>query len=131
MIGVDDIESLRVELVEMGRSLRSSFQRGSINSSFRSTTSAKDDDNDDIAEAQRIALQWTAIEKLPTFERLRSSLFDNQNNGPNDNDDDNKRVVDVTKLGAQERHRFVEKLIKHIESDNLRLLRKIRTRIDK
>ncbi|EXB53834.1 Pleiotropic drug resistance protein 3 [Morus notabilis] len=31
-----------------------------------------------------------------------------------------KRVVDVTKLGAQERHIFIERLIKCIESDNLR-----------
>ena len=69
--------------------------------------------------------------KLPTFELLRSFLFDNDNNGPNDNDENHKKVVDVTKHGAQERHCFVEKLIKHIESDNLCLLRKIRTRIDK
>ncbi|PON69592.1 ABC transporter-like [Parasponia andersonii] len=146
MIGADDIESLRIELAEIGRSLRSSFQRRNY-SSFRSISSAKDDggggghDDDDIAEAQRLALQWTSIEKLPTFERLRSSLFEKElgdiNGGLNDDDDGDddgevKRVpVDVAKLGAQERQRFIGKLIKHIESDNLRLLRKIRTRIDK
>ncbi|RZB55003.1 Pleiotropic drug resistance protein 3 isoform G [Glycine soja] len=42
-----------------------------------------------------------------------------------------KQVVDVRKLGAQERHTFIEKLIKHIENDNLRLLQKFRKRIDK
>ncbi|XP_062111385.1 pleiotropic drug resistance protein 3-like isoform X2 [Humulus lupulus] len=77
---------------------------------------------------------WNAIEKLPTFERLRSKEDDNGDQKDDDDDDKEakKRVVDdVTKLGAQERHCFIEKLIKHIESDNLRILRKIRNRIDK
>ncbi|GLT31126.1 hypothetical protein SLA2020_058870 [Shorea laevis] len=116
MVGVDEIESLRVELSEIGRSLRSSFRFHT--SSFRSSSalsSVKDDADVDYAQ------QWAAIERLPTFERLRSSLFD-QNKG--------KQVVDVTKLGDLERHLFVEKLIKHIELDNLKLLRKIRNRID-
>lgn len=75
-------------------------------------------------------LQWAAIERLPTFERLRSSLFDN-NGDVGGADNKGKRVIDVTKLGAQERHLFIEKLIKHIEHDNLHLLRKIKNRIDK
>nr|POE87236.1 pleiotropic drug resistance protein 3 [Quercus suber] len=62
--------------------------------------------------------QWAAIERLPTFERLRSSLFDN-NGDVGDTDNKGKRAIDVTKLGAQERHLFIEKLIKHIEHDNL------------
>ena len=75
-------------------------------------------------------LQWAAIERLPTFERLRSSLFDN-NGDVGGAENKGKRVIDVSKLGAQERHLFVEKLIKHIEHDNLHLLRKIKNRIDK
>ena len=75
-------------------------------------------------------LQWAAIERLPTFERLRSSLFDN-NGDVGGADNKGKRVIDVTKLGAQERHLFIENLIKHIENDNLHLLRKIKNRIDK
>uniref|UniRef100_A0A7N2L5K6 Uncharacterized protein n=1 Tax=Quercus lobata TaxID=97700 RepID=A0A7N2L5K6_QUELO len=74
-------------------------------------------------------LQWAAIERLPTFERLRSSLFDN-NGDVGGTDNKGKRVIDVTKLGAQERHLFIEKLIKHIEHDNLLLLRKIKNMID-
>uniref|UniRef100_A0A7N2R0V3 ABC transporter domain-containing protein n=1 Tax=Quercus lobata TaxID=97700 RepID=A0A7N2R0V3_QUELO len=74
-------------------------------------------------------LQWAAIERLPTFERLRSSLFDN-NGDVGGTDNKGKRMIDVTKLGAQERHHFIEKLIKHIEHDNLHLLRKIKNRID-
>nr|GLL29378.1 pleiotropic drug resistance protein 3-like [Ipomoea trifida] len=69
-------------------------------------------------------LQWAAIERLPTFDRLRSAVFDEENK-------QGKRVVDVTRLGGVERHMFIEKLIKHIEHDNLRLLKKIRKRIDR
>ncbi|KAF3454732.1 hypothetical protein FNV43_RR05180 [Rhamnella rubrinervis] len=126
MVGRDDIESLRIELAEIGRSLRSSFRRQT--SSFRSSTGSA---NADV----EYALQWAAIERLPTYNRLRASLFDSLDGVHRDGDDDvdgkGKRVVDVTKLADDERHLFIEKLIKHIEHDNLRLLRKIRHRIDK
>ncbi|KAI8028254.1 Pleiotropic drug resistance protein 3 [Camellia lanceoleosa] len=124
LVGDDEIESLRIELAEIGRSLRSSFQRHT--SSFRSISalsSVKDDVDDECA------LQWAAIERLPTFERLRSSLFD-ENDGSKV-DAQGKRVVDVTKLDALERNMFIDRLIKHIENDNLRLLHKQRKRIDK
>ncbi|CAL5329996.1 unnamed protein product [Camellia sinensis] len=124
LVGDDEIESLRIELAEIGRSLRSSFQRHT--SSFRSISalsSVKDDVDDEYA------LQWAAIERLPTFERLRSSLFD-ENDGSKV-DAQGKRIVDVTKLDALERNMFIDKLIKHIENDNLRLLHKQRKRIDK
>ncbi|XP_039161831.1 pleiotropic drug resistance protein 3 isoform X2 [Eucalyptus grandis] len=121
----DGIESSRKELSELGRSFRSSFQLHA--SSLRSTSSvsaSKDDINDEYD------LQWAVIERLPTVERLRSSLFDKENNG-RAFDDKGKKVVDVTKLGALEHHFLVEKLIKHITDDNLNLLRKIRNRTEK
>ncbi|XP_031274859.1 pleiotropic drug resistance protein 3-like [Pistacia vera] len=119
-VGSDEIESLRIELAEIGRSLRSSFRLHA--SSFRSSSalsSVRDDHDADV----EYALQLPAIERLPTFERLKSSLFDS--------DGEEKSVVDVTKLGPLQKHAFIEKLIKHIEHDNLNLLRKIRKRIDK
>ncbi|KAG2694531.1 hypothetical protein I3760_08G149600 [Carya illinoinensis] len=132
IVSTDEIESLRIELAEIGRSIRSSFQRHT--SSFRSSTSglssAKGDGDVEYA------LQWAEIERLPTFERLRSSLFDkdadaDDHDGGGTVEKKGKQVVDVTKLGAIERHVFVEKLIKQIENDNHRLLQKIRNRIDK
>ncbi|KAH7542900.1 hypothetical protein FEM48_Zijuj02G0124200 [Ziziphus jujuba var. spinosa] len=126
MVGTDEIESLRIELAEIGRSLRSSFRRHTP--SFRSSASALSSAKDD-ADVE-YALQWAAIERLPTFERIRSSLFDKDDEKGGD-DEKVKRVVDVTKLGDEERHLFIEKLIKHIENDNLELLRKIRNRIDR
>ena len=128
MAGADEIESLRVELAEIGRSIRSSFHRHT--SSFRSGSSRYEPDydgegNDPNAE---YALQWAEIERLPTVKRMRSSLLDD---GDESMTEKGKRVVDVTKLGAMERHLMIEKLIKHIENDNLKLLKKIRRRIDR
>ncbi|XP_060672517.1 LOW QUALITY PROTEIN: pleiotropic drug resistance protein 3-like [Ziziphus jujuba] len=94
-------------------------------SSFRSSTSTKENDDGD----DEVELQWAAIERLPTFERIRSSLFDNEHlNGSKEKE--GKSVIDVTKLGAQQRHIFIEKLLKDIEQDNRRLLQKLKERID-
>ncbi|KAL8545343.1 hypothetical protein ACS0TY_005497 [Phlomoides rotata] len=119
IIGGDEIESFRNET---GRSFRSSFQRRA--SSFRSDSALSSANIDEQALSH-----WAAIERLPTFERLRCSLFDE--NGANEDGVKGKRVVDVTKIGAPEKHLFIDKLIKHIEHDNLKLLHKIRKRIDK
>ncbi|XP_044500394.1 pleiotropic drug resistance protein 3-like isoform X2 [Mangifera indica] len=116
MVGSDDIESLRIELAEIGRSLRSSFRRQTSN--FRSGSVRSDNDAD-----IEYAMQWATIERLPTYDRLKSSLFDVDTVG--------KSVVDVTKLDPLQRHTLIEKLIKHTEHDNLKLLKKIRARIDK
>ncbi|KAL3515878.1 hypothetical protein ACH5RR_022780 [Cinchona calisaya] len=124
LVGRDDIESLRLELSELGRSLRASFQHR--NSSFRSHSGLSSGRDDDLDEEG--ALQWAAIERLPTFERMRSALFDETNG--NKADAKRKRVIDVTKLDVLERQMFIEKLIRHVEHDNLLLLRKIRKRID-
>ncbi|KAH7669104.1 Iron-chelate-transporting ATPase protein [Dioscorea alata] len=121
----------QAQLEEIGRrsSRRLSFQlhgsfserSSSINGSFR-------EENDDEKE-----LQWAAIERLPTFRRLRTSLFDYENGseGGGDNKGKGKRLIDVTKLGAAERRLFIESLIKHIENDNLKLLQKQKERIDR
>lgn len=42
-----------------------------------------------------------------------------------------KTTTQVSKLGAAERHAFIDKLLKKIEEDNLRLLLKQRQRIDR
>ncbi|KAJ4822694.1 hypothetical protein Tsubulata_024898 [Turnera subulata] len=82
-------------------------------------------------------LQWAAVERLPTFRRVRLSLFEDDDNKKGNStvvDQEaaaRKRVVDVTKLGALERHVFIERLITKIEEDNLRLLTKFKERIDR
>ncbi|KAI4310915.1 hypothetical protein MLD38_035860 [Melastoma candidum] len=124
----DGIESVRIELSEIGRSLRSSFRRhaSGLRSSFRSVSSSsvRDDAND-----EENVLLWAEIERLPTFERLRSSLFEDSD--ANNADHRPKKVVDLSKLTLTDRHLFIEKLIQHIEHDNLKLLRNIRKRTDR
>lgn len=118
------------------RSVRSSFREHA--SSFRSSCSVsnKADDDDDEAE-----LQWAAIERIPTFRRIRTSLFDRKllNDGKEEEEEDNDRkisttsttAVDVTQLGSVERRVFIDKLIQKIEEDNLHLLHKLKQRIHK
>ncbi|MBA0861360.1 hypothetical protein Goshw_027169 [Gossypium schwendimanii] len=129
-VGNHDME----ELGETERNLRSPFRH--LSSSFSSTTSdlavssSLRENNDDEME-----LQWAAIQRLPTFKRVRTSLFDFQllNDTTKEEEDikieGKRKVIDVTKLGALERSVFIEKLITEIEYDNLRLLEKLKERI--
>ncbi|KAK2646917.1 hypothetical protein Ddye_022112 [Dipteronia dyeriana] len=122
--GRDEIESLRIELAEVSRSIRSSFR--SRASSFHSFTSMNSEQHNDDDSVEYESL-YAAVQRLPTFELVTTALFDVK-------DEENvagKKVINVTKLGAEERRMFIEKLIKHIENDNLQLLQKIRKRIDK
>ncbi|KAL0927349.1 hypothetical protein M5K25_001513 [Dendrobium thyrsiflorum] len=85
----------------------------------RSLENDLDDHNDD-----ELQLQWAAIERLPTRRRLRLYLFKLP-----EGDHGSMRVVDVTQLEAVERHLFIENLVKNVEKDNKRLLKKFRERI--
>jgi hypothetical protein len=127
LVGTDEIESLRIELAEIGRSIRSSFQ--SHASSFQSSTAVKSEH--DTYGNDENELQWDEVQRLPTMERITSALFDVYGDTGAGETNKGKRVVDVTKLGAQERSIFVQKLIKHIENDNLQLLQKLKRKIDK
>ncbi|KAB5569567.1 hypothetical protein DKX38_003360 [Salix brachista] len=97
-----------------------SFVNSSATNSDATSSSCVKENEDEIE------LQWAAIERLPTFRRLRLSLFDEK-----EEDEEGKRVVDVTKLEALERHVFIDKLINKIEEDNCSLLSKLKERIDK
>ncbi|KAG6759849.1 hypothetical protein POTOM_036342 [Populus tomentosa] len=108
-----------MELATIGRNAQSSFRRDTIN---------LDMDADSILdEDEGVQLQWAAIERLPALKRIKTSLFE----ASNAKDGEGRKVTDVTKLGAAERHLFIEKLINHIENDNLRLLQNLRERIDR
>ena len=118
-----NISVQKMELTTVGRSLQPSFQH------HASTFDAGGDSI--IEEDEELELQWAAIERLPTFKWLRTSVFDIDHDSGSGKEFKGKRVTDVTKLGAVERHLFIEKLIKHTENDNLRLLQKLRDGIDR
>ncbi|KAG5525525.1 hypothetical protein RHGRI_031986 [Rhododendron griersonianum] len=123
LVGNDEIESLRIELAKIGESSRSSSRHHFSSSRSSSELNSVKDGVDNERAA------WAESDRQPTFERLTSSLFDESDGSKVDVQ--GKRVVDVTELGALERQMFVEKLIKYIENDNLRLLQKMRNRVDK
>jgi len=97
-----------------------------------------------VEEDKELQSKWAAIEKLPTFKRIKTSFVDiTQEEGASSSSaretvekfgawrSSSKRVVDVTKLGAVEKRLFIDRLIKHIENDNLQLLQKLRERMDR
>ncbi|KAL5782767.1 hypothetical protein ACOSP7_007796 [Xanthoceras sorbifolium] len=119
-----------MELTTLGRNIESSFKRNGSSHELGADSTAEEED-------ELLQLQWAAIERLPTFKRLRTSLFDagnDQDNGgtsTGNNEFEGKKMTDVTKLGGVEKRLFIEKLIKHIENDNLKLLQKLKERIDR
>ncbi|KAK1401931.1 ABC transporter domain-containing protein [Heracleum sosnowskyi] len=122
LAGAGDIDSTRTEPSEVGRNLRSSSRHHA--SIFRTDSISLEKNTDD-----EYVEQWAEINRLPTFERLRSSLVDDYNGDILDAK--GKRIIDVSTLGALERHMFIEKLIKHVEDDNLHLLHKLKERLNK
>ncbi|XP_070661681.1 ABC transporter G family member 29-like [Malus domestica] len=80
------------------------------------------------------ALTWAAIEKLPTYNRLRTSIIKSFVEGDVQGNNNNKVVhkeVDVLKLDLIDRQKFIDSTFKVAEEDNERFLKKFRSRIDK
>uniref|UniRef100_A0A7N1A3M5 ABC transporter domain-containing protein n=2 Tax=Kalanchoe fedtschenkoi TaxID=63787 RepID=A0A7N1A3M5_KALFE len=92
--------------------------------STRSTSVRIDEDEE--------ALRWAAIERLPTYDRLRTSIInsfiDDENAGK---EKASHKQVDVRKLDGNDRQHFIDKLFKVAEEDNEKYLRRFRNRIDK
>ncbi|KAF8083300.1 hypothetical protein N665_0783s0010 [Sinapis alba] len=98
----------------MSRSLSKSL--GEVLTSSGNHFSRRSRSNDDHDEE---ALTWAALEKLPTFTRLRTTIIQ-----PHE-------LVDVTKLGVGDRQKFIDSVFKVTEEDNEKFLRKLRNRIDR
>ncbi|KAG0492944.1 hypothetical protein HPP92_006342 [Vanilla planifolia] len=102
--------------------------RGSMRSMSRSvsawrTTSAafgRPGSEEDDEEA----LKWAALERLPTYERMRRGILAGADGGE-------AREVDVQGLGIRERKNLLEKLVKTAEEDNENFVRKLRDRMER
>ncbi|GFQ06973.1 pleiotropic drug resistance protein 1, partial [Phtheirospermum japonicum] len=77
--------------------------------------SAREEDDEE-------ALKWAALEKLPTFDRLRKGLLFGSR-GANE--------IDVQDLGFQDKRSLVERLVNTVEDDNEKFLQKLKNRIDR
>lgn len=68
------------------------------------------------------ALKWAALEKLPTFDRLRKGLVFGSK-GANE--------VEVGELGYEDKRKLVDRLVNSVDDDNEKFLLKHRNRIDR
>lgn len=72
-------------------------------------------------------LKWAAIERLPTFDRMRKGVLKLAL--------DNGKIVhcpiDVTNLGLQEKKLLLESMLKFVEEDNEKFLRGLRDRVNR
>jgi hypothetical protein len=69
------------------------------------------------------ALKWAALEKLPTYNRLKKGLLTKSNGEVNE--------IDITDIGTHERKKVLERLVRVTEEDNETFLLKLRERIDR
>ncbi|GMN37142.1 hypothetical protein TIFTF001_006571 [Ficus carica] len=124
---------------ERGRSLGRSISRGISRASWNMEdmfSSGHYSRRSSHVDEEEEALKWAAIEKLPTYNRLRTgiikSAFENQD--PLQMHGNTKgvvhREVDVRKLDMDDRQRFVDQVFKVAEEDNEKFLRKFRDRVD-
>ncbi|KAL2539206.1 ABC transporter G family member 29 [Abeliophyllum distichum] len=78
------------------------------------------------AEEDEEALKWAALEKLPTYDRLRKTVLKSFL--------ENKAVhkeVDVRKLDMNDKQEFIDRIFKVTDEDNEKFMKKLRNRIDK
>ena len=70
------------------------------------------------------ALKWAAIERLPTYHRLRRGILTDEEKGQ-------RREVDIEHLGPAERKIILERQVKFAEEDNEKFLLKLKQRVDR
>lgn len=108
-----------------GRSFRGGSSRnwgiGPDNVFGRNSALSRRDEADDEE-----ALKWAALEKLPTMDRLHTTILQKQLGSRIVHEE-----VDVRRMGFVERQQIIDNLLKVTEEDNERFLKKLRARIDK
>ncbi|KAK9682599.1 hypothetical protein RND81_10G084400 [Saponaria officinalis] len=94
----------------------SSWRNNSGRDIFPVSINVEDDDDEE-------ALKWAALEKLPTYNRVRKGILTDLTGI--------SREIDVDKLGFDEKREILDRLIKIAEDDNERFLLRLRQRIDR
>jgi hypothetical protein len=108
-----------------GRSFRGGSSRnwgiGPDNVFGRNSALSRRDEADDEE-----ALKWAALEKLPTMDRLHTTILQKRMGSRIVHEE-----VDVRRMGFVERQQIIDGLLKVTEEDNERFLKKLRARIDR
>jgi hypothetical protein len=100
---------------------KSLWRQGSDAFSRRSSSrfTQQDDEVDDEE-----ALRWAALERLPTYDRVRRGILQTAEGG-------DKVDVDVGRLGAHESRALIGRLIRSADEDHERFLRKLKARMNR
>ncbi|XP_062204875.1 ABC transporter G family member 37 [Phragmites australis] len=85
-----------------------------------SRSSSRFQDEEDDEEA----LRWAALERLPTYDRVRRGILALDEGGE-------KVEVDVGRLGAHESRALIERLVRAADDDHERFLLKLKERMDR
>lgn len=85
------------------------------------------------ADEDEEALRWAALEKLPTYDRLRKTVLKSFMETPNQGGKVRvvHKEVDVRKMDMNEKQEFIDRFFKVAEEDNEKFLTKFRDRIEK
>lgn len=79
------------------------------------------------AEDDEESLKWAALQKLPTYDRMRTAIMKNIGADGRILQEE----IDVRHLSYEDRQQIISKLLKVTEEDNERFLLKFRERIDR
>ncbi|KAJ4841930.1 transcription factor [Turnera subulata] len=100
----------------MGSSARFSSSNIWRNSTLEVFSKSSRDEDDEEA------LKWAALEKLPTYLRVRRGILTEK--------EGQTREIDINCLGLIERRNLLERLVKIAEEDNEQFLLKLKERIE-
>ncbi len=89
----------------------------------RSSTSRRGEQDDEEA------LKWAALQKLPTYDRIRTAIL--KNTSADLGGKISHQEFDVTKISYEVRQQLISNLLRQIDDDNERFLRTTRERIDR
>lgn len=104
-----------------GSSIVASFNRTS--SAWRSGSTRDVFSRSSREEDDEEALKWAALEKLPTYSRMRKGILTGAAG--------ERMEIDIENLGFQERKNLMERLVRVAEEDNEKFLRKLKNRLDR
>jgi hypothetical protein len=104
----------------ISNSRRESFSYPSAGFGTNPLESASRQSNHDYDEE---ALRWAALEKLPTYDRIRTSVFQKHTGSV--------RQVDVKDLSMTDFQHLLEKVHRNQEDENEQLVFKMRKRLDR
>jgi len=86
--------------------------------------SSRDEDDEE-------ALRWAALEKLPTYDRVRRAMVPLGGDGAEAGAGGGKGLVDVHSLDPQQRRALLERLVRVADEDNERFLLKLKDRVER